>query len=524
MFDRTLGRARVMLLGASALSFAASAGDFPQWRGPLRSGVVPQSGPLDVAWPAEGPRLAWRSERLEGGGYGSVVVADGRAYVFWNRRYQVPLTGRTLDDEGFRRVGGYEERPPDALIALVEKVRLGEEIGKLDDNARNAWIDRWLEQNIPDGDARGKFGPWAADRLRRGKGALPMEALARLAAVRNLKFASPEALDAWLVENAIDGDVKKKVIEAIPASISRGADVIVCAGAADGKVVWKKEYQPGADQGDASSTPCIVDGKCYVAGLDGDVYCLDAETGAEVWKAKAAPEGGVVHSSVVVGEGVAVVLAGRLTGMDARTGAILWRQAKVSGRENSPVLWKSGEKTFVVCNTENEVACVELATGNLLWQVPGGGRSTAAIDGSLLVVQSPNPEIALAAYRLSETAPEKLWFVRGCCDGAASPLVHEGCVFAVTARKVVCVEAATGKVRWEEKLKGEGHTSPVLADGKILVVVDRKLLAIRATPAKYELLSQASLPISQFASPAVAGGRLFVRLNDGIGCYDIGGR
>ncbi|MBA4064359.1 MAG: polyvinylalcohol dehydrogenase [Isosphaera sp.] len=58
---------------------AASAADWPQWRGPNRDGVSAETGLLK-AWPKEGPKLLWKAD-LGGVGYSSPVVAAGRLYV-----------------------------------------------------------------------------------------------------------------------------------------------------------------------------------------------------------------------------------------------------------------------------------------------------------------------------------------------------------------------------------------------------------------------------------------------------------
>ena len=66
----------------------ASAADWPQWRGPDRSGVAAESPPLAEAWPSGGPRLLWRTESLMNGGKttgpSSPVVAGGRVYLYGN--------------------------------------------------------------------------------------------------------------------------------------------------------------------------------------------------------------------------------------------------------------------------------------------------------------------------------------------------------------------------------------------------------------------------------------------------------
>src|SRR5205085_11138898 len=96
---RAAGRGRPMprgwplcfaLLFAAAPLFGAEPGEFkprpfdwPQWRGPDRSGVCRETG-LMQSWPAEGPPLAWKVRGL-GGGYSTPSVAAGRIFGLGTR-------------------------------------------------------------------------------------------------------------------------------------------------------------------------------------------------------------------------------------------------------------------------------------------------------------------------------------------------------------------------------------------------------------------------------------------------------
>jgi outer membrane protein assembly factor BamB len=67
-----------LLIAQVALAGAASAEDWPQFRGPRGDGTW--RGPkLARSWPAEGLKVAWR--RPVGGGYAGIVVAGGIAYT-----------------------------------------------------------------------------------------------------------------------------------------------------------------------------------------------------------------------------------------------------------------------------------------------------------------------------------------------------------------------------------------------------------------------------------------------------------
>jgi outer membrane protein assembly factor BamB len=61
------------------LATLAQAGDWPQWRGPNRDGISPETGLLE-AWPKGGPPLLWKIAGL-GEGYSSAAIAADRLFI-----------------------------------------------------------------------------------------------------------------------------------------------------------------------------------------------------------------------------------------------------------------------------------------------------------------------------------------------------------------------------------------------------------------------------------------------------------
>jgi outer membrane protein assembly factor BamB len=71
-----------------SITVAASAADWPQWRGPDRNGISKESGLLKE-WPKQGPKLLWHVNDI-GNGYSTPAVAGGRIYL---------VSNKGLDDE-----------------------------------------------------------------------------------------------------------------------------------------------------------------------------------------------------------------------------------------------------------------------------------------------------------------------------------------------------------------------------------------------------------------------------------------
>jgi outer membrane protein assembly factor BamB len=69
----------VKLLLIALISTPIYADDWPQWRGPMRTGISNEKGLLKE-WPADGPAIRWKLANI-GTGYSSPSVARGRVYL-----------------------------------------------------------------------------------------------------------------------------------------------------------------------------------------------------------------------------------------------------------------------------------------------------------------------------------------------------------------------------------------------------------------------------------------------------------
>jgi len=300
-----------------------------------------------------------------------------------------------------------------------------------------------------------------------------------------------------------------------------GQDVFYCFDAATGKTLWKKTF--AAPKVGASGTICVDGDRLYQVGGGGTAYCLNAKTGDEIWKTPGL--GGYKCSSFLVAEGKAVVLGEVLTALNADTGQVVWKQEQIkSGNEgaNSPALWKSGGKAYVIQNSlERGVFCVDLTDGRVVWKADGGSNSTACIEGDRMVL-GVNDKII--AYRLSASGAEKLWTAQRGGDRASSPILYKDHVYTVAGGRAQCVELRTGKVLWDGSPGGGEISSPIFVNDKLVALWDNgnSLVLIRATPERYELLGKVGgIPGAQCTSPAVTDGKLYVRLRDAVACYDL---
>jgi len=303
-----------------------------------------------------------------------------------------------------------------------------------------------------------------------------------------------------------------------------GQDVFYCFDAATGKTLWKKTF--AAPSMGASGTVCVAGEKLYCFGGGGTAYCLSAKTGEEIWKRDDVGGGGGVglSSSFLVVEGKAVVLGKVLTALNADTGQVVWSQEQIKPAAdrgaNSPALWKSGGKTYVIQNVmEQGVFCVDLNDGRVLWKGEGGNYSSATVVGDDMVLRLEN---AMAAFHLSLTEAKKMWSLSTTQDRASCPIIYRDHVYTVAGGRTQCIELKTGKVLWDGQPGGTEVSSPVFVNDKMVALCGYSLVLLRAAPERFELLSKVNdISNAPCTSPAVADGKLYLRLKDTVACYDL---
>src|SRR5262245_37497255 len=73
--------AMLVILVAAGLAGSGQtpSGDWPQWRGPDRTGLSKETGLL-TEWPSGGPKVVWSASNL-GNGYGSISTSGDRVFV-----------------------------------------------------------------------------------------------------------------------------------------------------------------------------------------------------------------------------------------------------------------------------------------------------------------------------------------------------------------------------------------------------------------------------------------------------------
>jgi outer membrane protein assembly factor BamB len=159
---------------------------------------------------------------------------------------------------------------------------------------------------------------------------------------------------------------------------------------------------------------------CFTSAHDGDLYALNAETGALLWKYATLES---ISSSPAVGNGIVYIASydENLYAINAENGAFLWKYPTGELTYSSPVL--AGNIVYYNAWTRPLLA-LDAQTGSLLWEIQenGGSGSPAVANGVLYAELNGN----VSAFNAQTGAP--LW--RG--SAIRTPIVANGMVFAYT--------------------------------------------------------------------------------------------
>jgi outer membrane protein assembly factor BamB len=310
---------------------------------------------------------------------------------------------------------------------------------------------------------------------------------------------------------------------------SQRQDVIVCLEEANGKTLWKVGY-PGVGTDHASSSmPCVADHKVFVCGVT-RLYCLNAESGALLWKT--GEIGKQISSSPLFLDGMVIVSANSLFAFDPATGKELWHQDEAAGGPGfegvphtsnncSPVAWRKDGVTYLI-NCGTKLTCVEAKTGAVKWQAPGPGcaSATPTICGDYVVINYGQGR-GTYGYKMTPDKAEQLWRINK-SDRGSTPVILDGYVYAYGGGDYACIDLNTGAVKWRERFLGE-ICSPVLADGKVFGFYDGAagIVVFKPTPEKYSEVDRLSIHACNATTPTIANGKLFIRAYDGVACYSL---
>jgi outer membrane protein assembly factor BamB len=282
--------------------------------------------------------------------------------------------------------------------------------------------------------------------------------------------------------------------------VSFGQNVGLFCYTLDGTLVWKKHFDPHPiylDFGTASS-PTVAGGRVYLlhdSEAASYVAALDAESGREIWRTPR-PASGFPKSS--------------------------WM---------TPFVWKNPRRTEIVTTGHGFVISYGL-DGTELWRIRNMSMPTAspiAAHGMLYVGTGSQGDANRPLYAVrpgatgditlaeNATASEHIAWMHPRASGyTPSPIVAGARVFVVHDTGILlALDALTGKEIYKARVGGGGNTfsaSPIAAGSRVyLLNEDGVMFVLDANADKYMEIARNALDEMSLASPAAAGGALYIR-------------
>jgi outer membrane protein assembly factor BamB len=220
---------------------------------------------------------------------------------------------------------------------------------------------------------------------------------------------------------------------------------------------------------------------------------------------------------------------------DKETGREKWLTKRVTGATEepadsytTPILHRTGGRIEVIVFGGNVLDAYDPATGQRLWQCTAfkGNRvisgPTLAGDTVYAVQGMKGPVFAVKAGSSDGDESRVVWKFAGATPDAASPLVVGGLVFLVNNSGVAfCLDANSGHELWKERLGGEFRATPLFAGGNVYFLSKEGKATIAKAARTFEVVGHGELEEQTIASPAAAGGDLFIRTKQHL--YRIGG-
>jgi outer membrane protein assembly factor BamB len=313
-------------------------------------------------------------------------------------------------------------------------------------------------------------------------------------------------------------------------------DYAVAFDVASGRELWRAplgEIYRGHDgsKDGPVSTPTVDGARVYVVGPRGMLVALEAADGRVAWShdltkelGAPAPFYGFGTSPVVVGGRVVVQAGGEkqhhLVAFDAATGKLAWTVQHASGAAYvTPVLATIHGVPQLVTVSADKVLALDPKDGALLWSQARPSenepsRPPLVLPDGRVLVHSWNEAALVAVAREGGTFKATEVWRKPTIKSSYSPTVfHDGFLYGLNGAYLVCVDPASGDVKWRQKVYG-GNL--ILVGGHLVVLSESSgdLRVAEATPKGYREKLKASVfnPGSAcFTGPSWAGGRLFLR-------------
>jgi outer membrane protein assembly factor BamB len=326
-------------------------------------------------------------------------------------------------------------------------------------------------------------------------------------------------------------------------------EVVWALDEASGKELWSTtiaaaNHNVGYGEG-PRCTPTVDGELLYALGVSGDLVCLESATGKERWRKNLTRDfdgrmGSWAYSESPLVDGDRLIATpggstATLVALDKRTGGTLWKAQVPEGdgaAYASAIVGEVGGLRQVVQFLGQGVVGVGADDGRYLWRYnrPANGTANCSTpifhDDCIFAASSYGAGgglVRLWRSGNSVTASE-VYSTRHMKNHHGGMVLVDGNLYGSDEGMLCCLEFASGRVRWEDHHPGKG--SIAYADGRLYYRNESgSTVLVEANPERYVEHGRFEPPErsahSAWPHPVIANGRLYLRDQDALLCYDV---
>lgn len=391
-------------------------------------------------------------------------------------------------------------------------------------------------------------GPLSNGHATKADDAKPVGLPPRWSETENVKWKTPIPYRGWSTPVVLGGQVW------LTAATEDGHDFFVlCLDAESGQVRFQQKLfhadkpEPLGNSVNcyASPSPVIEPGRVYVSFGSYGTACLDMATRQTVWQRTDLP---CRHfrgpgSSPILFENLLILTMDGvdvqyLAALDKRTGQTVWKTDRTTAWDDldadgkpklegdlrkafsTPLVLDLQGKPMLVSSGSKAIYGYDPRTGRERWKVCHGSHTAASrpvfAQGLVMFVTGMGKPEAWAVEPNGQgdvTGSHVAWkSTTKTVSKTSSPVTAGDLLFMVSDDGVLCcLEIATGRELWKQRLGGSFVASPICADGRLYFCNEEGGTTVIKPGRSYELLAANSLEAGCMASPAVSGRALFLR-------------
>jgi outer membrane protein assembly factor BamB len=335
----------------------------------------------------------------------------------------------------------------------------------------------------------------------------------------------------------------------------------------DGKPLWGAKIGPGGNPGNVfkpfgpRATPTVDGGRVYILSQAGDLVCFSADAGKEIWRVNydkdfggIKPVWGYSESPLVDGDRIICTPGAEdavLMALDKQTGKPIWKCPVSEGPTgNRGFLGTSGAAyaSAIAIDFEGARQYVQLTAttlvgvaatdGTLLWRYDRASNThrincTTPIFHDGIVYAASAYDAGGGAVKLNRDAngaitAKEVFFSPRMKNHHGGMILVDDCLYGAAGGNeggfLVCLDMKTGKDLWNERRAPKG--SLVMADERLYLRTERgELILIEPNRERFVERGRFEQPDrsgeAAWTHPVIANGKLYVRDQDVLYCYDI---